>query len=152
MRNTKPQKTENKGCDLPPRRYARKENTMTTSKKNAGYSINHEDQTITITKDYAKRSSVPGSKEFRELSKLHAAFPEYTIQRRTATITADKQKHNGLTVDFMEKYVVTFADDAALKEFENAKEFYKGEKAFYGKMKSWFLKKYPNYNEVSFAA
>lgn len=52
----------------------------------------------------------------------------------------------------MEKYIVTFADDAALKEFENAKEFYKGEKAFYGKMKSWFLKKYPNYNEVEFAA
>ena len=119
---------------------------MTNEKKNNGYIINHDEQTITITKDYAKRSSVPGSKEFRELSKLHAAFPEYTIQRRTAVITADKQKHNGLTVDFMEKYIVTFADDAALKEFEN------GEKALYGKMKSWFLKKYPNYNEVEFAA
>lgn len=64
---------------------------MTNEKKNNGYIINHDEQTITITKDYAKRSSVPGSKEFRELSKLHAAFPEYTIQRRTAVITADKQ-------------------------------------------------------------
>ena len=40
---------------------------MTNEKKNNGYIINHDEQTITITKDYAKRSSVPGSKEFREL-------------------------------------------------------------------------------------
>jgi len=130
---------------------------MTTSKKNAGYSINHEDQTIIITKDYAKRSSVPGSKEFRELSKLHAAFPEYTIQRRTATITADKEKHNGLTVDRMEDYIKALVKDEAeqkkaLDEFENAKSFYKDTKGYYGKMKAWFLKNYKNYTEIDFAA
>ena len=89
---------------------------MTNEKKNNGYIINHDEQTITITKDYAKRSSVPGSKEFRELSKLHAAFPEYTIQRRTAVITADKQKHNGLTVDFMEK--VSKSAEKDLKSYD----------------------------------
>ena len=130
---------------------------MTTSKKNAGYSINHEDQTITITKDYAKRSSVPGSKEFRELSKLHAAFPEYTIQRRTATITANKEKHNGLTVDRMADYIKALVKDEAeqkkaLDEFENAKSFYKDTKGYYGKMKAWFLKNYKNYTEIDFAA
>ena len=130
---------------------------MTTSKKNAGYIINHEDQTITITKDYAKRSSVPGSKEFRELSKLHAAFPEYTIQRRTATITADKEKHNGLTVDRMADYIKALVKDEgeqkkALDEFENAKSFYKDTKGYYGKMKAWFLKNYKNYTEIDFAA
>lgn len=130
---------------------------MTTSKKNAGYSINHEDQTITITKDYAKRSSVPGSKEFRELTKLHAAFPEYTIQRRTATITAEKEKHLGLTVDRMEIIIKTMVKDAdeqktALAEFVNAKNFYKGTKGYYGKMKAWFLKNYENYTEIDFAA
>ena len=130
---------------------------MTTSKKNAGYSINHEDQTITITKDYAKRSSVPGSKEFRELTKLHAAFPEYTIQRRTATITADKEKHNGLTVDRMADYIKALVKDEAeqkkaLDEFENAKSFYKDTKGYYGKMKAWFLKNYKNYTEIDFAA
>lgn len=130
---------------------------MTTSKKNAGYIINHEDQTITITKDYAKRSSVPGSKEFRELTKLHATFPEYTIQRRTATITADKEKHNGLTVDRMADYIKALVKDEgeqkkALDEFENAKSFYKDTKGYYGKMKAWFLKNYKNYTEIDFAA
>lgn len=129
---------------------------MTTSKKNAGYIINHEDQTITITKDYAKRSSVPGSKEFRELSKRHAAFPEYTIQRRTATITADKEKHNGLTVDRMADYIKALVKDEAeqkkaLDEFENAKSFYKDTKGYYGKMKAWLLKYYKNYTEIDFA-
>lgn len=130
---------------------------MTTSKKNAGYSIDHDNQTITITKDYAKRSSVLGSKEFRELSKLHAAFPEYTIQRRTATISADKEKHNGLTVDRMADYIKALVKDAdeqkkALDEFENVKSFYKDTKGYYGKMKAWFLKNYKNYTEIDFVA
>lgn len=130
---------------------------MTTSKKNVGYSIDHDNQTITITKDYAKRSSVLGSKEFRELSKLHAAFPEYTIQRRTATISADKEKHNGLTVDRMADYIKALVKDAdeqkkALDEFENVKSFYKDTKGYYGKMKAWFLKNYKNYTEIDFAA
>lgn len=129
---------------------------MTTSKKNAGYSINHEDQTITITKDYAKRSSVPGSKEFRELSKLHAAFPEYTIQRRTATITANKEKHNGLTVDRMEAIITAMVKDKkeqkiALDEFKRAKTFYKNTKGYYGKMKAWFLDNYKDYQNIDFS-
>lgn len=128
-----------------------------TNKKNNGYIINHDDQTITITKDYAKRSSIPGSKEFRELSKLHAAFPEYTIQRRTANITAEKEKHLGLTVDRMETIIKTMVKDEAeqkkaLDEFEDAKSFYKDTKGYYGKMKAWFLKNYKNYTEIDFAA
>lgn len=128
-----------------------------TNKKNNGYIINHDEQTITITKDYAKRSSVPGSKEFRELSKLHAAFPEYTIQRRTAVITADKEKHNGLTVNRMAEYIKALVKDEeeqkkALEEFESVKAFYKDTKGYYGKMKAWFLKTYKNYTAIDFAA
>lgn len=125
---------------------------MKTTKRAAGYTINHEEQTIIITRDYAKKSSIPGSKEFRELAKLHAAYPDYVIQRRTANVSENKQKHSGLTISRMEKFVQKFGTEEEKEEFAAVKEFYEGERCYYGKMKSWFLKKYPEYEEVDFAA
>ena len=119
--------------------------------------VNHDAKTITITKAYAKRSSTPGTKEFRKLANLHKAFPDYNIVHRTAVITADKETHNGLSVPKMEKIInVYFQNEEdrnkAIEEFNKAKEFYKGDRSYYGKMKSWFLKKYPNYAELDFAS
>ncbi len=100
-------------------------------KTTSNYVINHDEKTITITKDYAKRSSVPGSKEFRELSKLHNTFADYDIQRRTAVIRADKNTHNGLTIAFMEKYIKTLSNsEEALREFEAVKAYYKDSNAY----------------------
>ena len=123
--------------------------------KTIGYSIDHANKTITITKAFQMKANKPGTKEFRELAQLHKAYPDYDIIRRTATVSEDKQTHNGLSIDRMEKYIKVLEKDnqeAALKEFASAKEFYKGQRAYYGKMKAWFLKKYPNYAEVEFAA
>ncbi|MDD4510009.1 MAG: hypothetical protein PHY23_03745 [Oscillospiraceae bacterium] len=122
-------------------------------KTTSNYIINHEDKTITITKDYAKRSSVPGSKEFRELAKLHNTFADYDIQRRTAVIKADKNTHNGLTLAFMEKYISTLSNsEEALKEFEAVKAYYKDSNAYYGKVKAWFLANHNDYENVDLAA
>lgn len=118
-------------------------------KKNT-YAIDHANKTITLTKAYAKLANTPGTKEFRELSRLHQAFPEYDIAMRTATVTADKEKHIGLSVARMEQYIETIDKDG-LAEFEAIKRFYKGTSGYYGKMKKWFLAKYPNYQEIDFS-
>jgi len=108
--------------------------------------INHEKTAIIITKEFAKRSSVPTSAEYRMLAKLHKDFPEYSIQRRTADVAENKKTHEGLTLDFMSKYLARVENaTAALAEFERVKDYYKGEKAYYAKVKSWFLSKYPDY-------
>ena len=39
----------------------------------------------------------------------------------------------------------------ALMDFEEAKKFYKKMPGYYGKVKAWFLKNYPNYQDVDFA-
>ena len=59
-------------------------------KKTAGYVINYEDNTITLTKAFAKQAQNPNTKEFRELAKLHKNFPEFTITKRTAKVNDDK--------------------------------------------------------------
>lgn len=123
------------------------------TKANNGCSVNHNDKTITLTKAYAKKANTPGTKEFRELSKLHKAYPDYDIVMRTATITADKNTHDGLTVERIEKIISAQPNAEELKrEYNDFVSFWGREvkdkktgetviHAPYGKVKSWYLKK-----------
>ena len=123
-----------------------------TMKKNAGYVINYEDNTITLTKAFAKQAQNPATKEFRELAKLHKNFPDFTITKRTAKVNEDKERHAGLSIPWMTNYIKTYIkDEAAVAEFEEVKAFYRGMSGYYGKVKGWFLNKYPNYKEIDFA-
>ena len=121
-------------------------------KKNAGYVINYEDNTITLTKAFAKQAQNPDTKEFGELAKLHKNFPDFTITKRTAKVNEDKERHAGLSIPWMTNYIKTYIkDEAAVAEFEEVKAFYRGMSGYYGKVKGWFLNKYPNYKEIDFA-
>ena len=123
------------------------------TKATVGCSGNHNEKTIVLTKAYAKKANTPGTKEFRELSKLHKAYPDYDIVMRTATITADKDTHGGLTIERIEKIISVQSDAEALmneyrsfvafwgKEVEDKKTGKKVMRAPYGKVKSWYLKK-----------
>ena len=122
-------------------------------KKTNAYTIDHANNTITITREFAKRSAVIASEEYRVLSQLHKDFPEYTIQPRKANVDKNKKKtHVGLTLDFMKKYLERLNDPAALNEFESVKAYYKGHPAYYAKVKAWFLSKYEDYDEYNPAA
>ena len=71
---------------------------------------------------------------------------------RTAVITADKDTHGGLTITRMEFLIKNYLGDViALAEFKEAQKFYKGTSGYYGKVKGWFLNKYPNYQDVDIA-
>ena len=121
-------------------------------KKTAGYVINYEDNTITLTKAFAKQAQNPNTKEFRELAKLHKNFPEFTITKRTAKVNEDKEVHSGLSIPWMTNYIKTYIkDEDAVAEFEEVKAFYRGMSGYYGRVKGWFLNKYPNYKEIDFA-
>ena len=123
---------------------------MSNTKKN-GCTISHNDKNITLTKAYAKKANTPGTKEFRELANLHKNFPDFTITMRTAVITADKETHGGLTIEWMTDYIKNYKDEVAVAEFEEVKKFYKKMPGYYGKVKAWFLNKYPNYQGIDFA-
>ena len=121
-------------------------------KKNT-YAIDHANKTITLTKKYAKLANTPGTKEFRELTNLHKVYPDYNIVMRTAKVSSDKKKHTGLTIARMEYHIKNIAkDDVALAQFKEVRKYYKGMSGYYGKVRSWFLEKYPNYNIVDFEA
>lgn len=120
-------------------------------KKTNGYTINFAENTITLTKAFAQRAKNPSTTEFRELAKLHKSFPELTITMRTAVITADKETHGGLSIKWMTDFIKNYKDEVAVAEFEEVKKFFKTMPGYYGKVKAWFLNKYPNYQDVDFA-
>lgn len=136
---------------------------MANTKKN-GYTISHNDKTITLTKAYAKKANTPGTKEFRELAQLHKNYPDYDIVMRTATVSSSKEVHDGLTIELMEKIIARQPNAAELmKEYKEFVSFWGREvedkknpgqkivRAPYGKTKSWFLKKIPNYQDIDFS-
>ncbi|MBO5129861.1 MAG: hypothetical protein J6B95_05905 [Oscillospiraceae bacterium] len=101
-----------------------------------------KENTIVLTKAFAKLAYTPGTAEFRYLAELHKAFPDFPIVQRTASKNEDKEKFTDLSVDRMEKFIKWFKGEKELEEFQNAKAFYKGTAGYYGKMKKWFLDKY----------
>ena len=100
-------------------------------KKSAGYSINGN--VVTLTKAFAKKAYTPGTKEFREFSAIIKAYPNLVVTMRTATITADKNTHEGLTIEWMTTYIKTYKDETAVAEFEEVKKFYKMMNGYYGR-------------------
>lgn len=119
-------------------------------KKNTikGYSI--KDNTIILTKAFAERAYTPGTVEFRILSSLHKAYPTMPIVNRTIVNKKEnKENHEGLTIDRMRDILSRVTDkENALKDFEVVVAYYKKYKGYYGKVKAWFLKKYPDYQEM----
>ena len=119
-------------------------------KKMSGCSI--KENTIVLTKAFAKLAYTPGTAEFRYLADLHKAFPDFPIVQRTAKPNGDKEKHGGLTIARMDFIIKNYIrDDVAIAEFDEVKKFYKGMNGYYGKVKGWFLNKYPNYQDIDFA-
>ena len=121
-------------------------------KKTTGYSINFAENTITLTKAFAQRAKNPSTNEFGELAKLHKNLPDFTITMRTAVITVEKETYDGLTIEWMTDYIKDYVkDEVAIAEFEEVKKYYKKMPGYYGKVKAWFLNKYPNYQKIDFA-
>ena len=113
-------------------------------RKTNDYRFDHANKTIIITRSYEERASIVGSKEFRELSQLHQAYPDYTITNRTARITKSKSTHKGLSKEVMKKYITVF-DSKGMASFEAIEKYYEKDANSFSKIKSWFLKKYPEY-------
>ncbi len=110
--------------------------------------VNHEDNTITITRKLANLASNPFSKEAKLLDKVRAKNVGYTIVVRTIKTNPDKDSYKGLTYDYMRNYIIRFSDDkkADLKELEDMifiSQCHSKSKR-YPVIKKWFLKKYPD--------
>lgn len=116
--------------------------------KNAkkGYVLDFQKEILIITKDWEKKAGVVGSDEYNTYLKLRNDYPNLKIAYKT---TKHKGEHNKLTTKFMENYINTMLSpeykEKILPDYEKLKEVYT-----FPKMKSWFIKTFPNYSTMSF--
>ncbi|MCL2375613.1 MAG: hypothetical protein FWC82_03735 [Firmicutes bacterium] len=109
-------------------------------KKNKGYSINHVEAAIIITKDFGKRASIDGTIEYDTLRRLRDENPAYAVKYRTVMANADKRTHKGLSFAQMETYIKKLVTGKELiDEFKKVKEHYKDTPACYANVKKWFF-------------
>ena len=110
-----------------------------TNKRN-NIIVNHEDNTLIISKAFYKKASVFGSTEYYELRKAKMENEGYSIEFKTF----DKKTYHGLSFKTMEEYIKTQPDsENRLMEFEAVKEIAEIKGSKYPLTKKWFLMTYP---------
>ena len=110
--------------------------------------LNHENRTIEITKQFKKAACRFGSEEYRAIKEAVDAHPNYRVVTKTVKRT---DSYKGLTFDFMEKYIKAHDDEnkSILAEFNELRA--KSEEAVamgfdsmtYGEIKKWFFETVP---------
>lgn len=112
--------------------------------------INNKNRTIEMTKQFAKEASRFGSDAYKQLQDARRDYPNYRIITRK---TKSGDKYMGLTFDFMENYIRSHDDEegTVLAEFYDLRGISEEAKAMgapaasYGEIKSWFLRRHPEF-------
>lgn len=83
------------------------------------FTINHANNTIEMTKQFAKASGVYGSDAYKMLLKAKKQLPTYTvIVKETPKNKQPRDNYKGLTYDYMERYIKEKPNhEDILKEF-----------------------------------
>lgn len=110
--------------------------------------INHKKRQIIMNGTFAKYAQNCGSPQFEHLMKVKALFPKYKLVTQKIKKNPDRVEYKGLSTDFMRWYISEFSStdeirNENLEKFDFAMDVVGGERGGYGKIKSWFLFKYP---------
>lgn len=115
-------------------------------KKNA-ITINFEDNTATVTKNFMRKSSTFGSKEYEIMRQFKAENPKIRVSIKPTKKNPDRESYKNLTYKNIKAYINT-QDNAAelLKEFETAKAQSGIQSTPYRAVLAWFLSTFPDYD------
>ena len=120
--------------------------------------VNIENQTIEMTKAFAKKASKYGSDEYKLLQEARKENPECKVVvgvRKNTKKSANKSVYSKLTYSFMRQYIESHDDEkkSIMTEFlelraKTAKaEEMLAEAESFQTIKKWFLKKFPVFEE-----
>lgn len=113
--------------------------------------INEKKMAIEMTKKFAAAARKFGTQEYRNLQEARRDYPNFKVVTITRKAPA-KDTFKGLNYPFMESYIEKHddANQSIMKEYLNLRGLSEDAKDNlvepydYGKMKKWFLKKYPS--------
>lgn len=111
--------------------------------------INHQNKTITLTKEFAKKASEFGTQEYKELMEIKAGNREYSVEVRTAP--KRKSKTSRVTLEDIKAYVKKHDEtgelQAKLDEMTSKESGVNITKVSFFEIKAWFFEQYPELKE-----
>ena len=110
-----------------------------------GIKINRENNIIEIGKQFEKKASIFGTTEYEALEQVRTSYPSFKIVVKKGN---SKNTVKGLTFNRMRQYIELKNDIEGLIEFEELIGKGSAEAQIrgcvpYGKVKKWFLNRYP---------
>lgn len=113
-------------------------------KKNEGYKVDFINNTITITKDFYKKSQSIGTPEFYKMKQLAGlGFKVMTREKQERRACETR-----ITFQKMENYIKCLDDgEKWMQQFAGAKEEAKSKKNGYQFVREWFFEAFPDYLE-----
>lgn len=112
--------------------------------------VDFYNNTIIITREFAKLASDVRSQEYSMLQKARSNNPEYSVKVRTIKKNPNKETYKGLTYAYMERYIITHETrEQATETLTKLAEMYQLAQCRrngygYATIKRWFLDKYPD--------
>ena len=107
--------------------------------------LNHDDHTIIITKDFAKKSGIPGSNEYKELMNIKRENRDYNVVVKVTTRRKDGTSK--ITKAKMRAYISKHDDDkgtimAQFNAMVNEKVGENLDRTSFFAIKKWFFEQY----------
>ena len=108
------------------------------------YSVNHVTRSIILTRDFAKKASIPDTHEYQILIKLRTENPGYEIIQRT--IAKKEGKRKPPSYKQMKKYITCVENsDFYMARFEAMRKEAASKNGSYARVLKWFRQTFPNF-------
>ena len=115
------------------------------SKRELNYRVDFTKMTLTMTADFADNAYDPTTEEYKILTRLKKDFPNLRIVRKPHRPPKTATPAKGLTYERMEKYIRLHENaDELFDLFQKVQSAGRG----YPYVKAWFVKQFPNYNDI----
>ena len=106
------------------------------------FAVNFAENTIIASKTTLKKASVPNSPEYKALMKLMKQNPTFTVAEKEIKKAEGKNTYEGLTKDFIKKYISIQTNAKELNEqYAKATEMGK-----FPLVRKWFLNTFENFD------
>ena len=113
------------------------------------YKFDITKQALTISASFDEAMNDPTSEEYQLVRQFKHDFPRLTIVRKTHKSPAKPNKHNGLTYERMERFILAVSpkdDTDYLEAFYTVRKMAEAMCASpYAVVSEWFMKQFPMY-------
>lgn len=116
--------------------------------------LDHANKRIVMDRTFAKNAEIVGSDEYIQLQQVRKDYPIYQVVRREIKKHEGQNRYAGLTFEAMREYIVRHEPEEtvdymlSLFELQLADMEIISKGHTYPRVKSWFLKNYPEAKQI----